>query len=174
MIPIRACAVHYVMQMKNATRGVMMPQNIRRKPDLTFAVTFLRRLPRRRLTATAVLALQHATPRHHRCHAETNLISCFSLSSRQMGRYLTIPPFPPSNSTISQACTIRRTWSPGYSNDVIPLPNLRELQQGGLNFRKHYANAPVCCPSRATFWSGRHASNIPHDHNGIAVGGTKH
>jgi arylsulfatase K len=29
----------------------------------------------------------------------------------------------------------------------------------------------VCCPSRATFWSGRHASNIPHDHHGIAVGG---
>ena len=64
-----------------------------------------------------------------------------------------------------------RTWSPGYQNDVIPLPTFRELQKGGLNFRRHYANSPVCCPSRATFWSGRHASNIPHEHNGIAVGG---
>ena len=47
-------------------------------------------------------------------------------------------------------------------------------QAGGLNFKKHYANAPVCCPSRATFWSGRHASNIPHVHPGypnITVGG---
>ena len=45
------------------------------------------------------------------------------------------------------------------------------FNQGGIEFRKHYANAPVCCPSRATFWSGRHASNIPHEHNGIEVGG---
>jgi len=85
------------------------------------------------------------------------------------------PPMPrgdkPNIVFLVVESTDGRTWSPGYSNDVIPLPNLRELQQGGLNFRKHYANAPVCCPSRATFWSGRHASNIPHDHNGIAVGG---
>eukprot|EP01047_Picozoa_sp_COSAG01_P015703 COSAG01_NODE_790_length_13572_cov_4.015587_7_plen_350_part_00 len=48
-----------------------------------------------------------------------------------------------------------RTWSPGYQNDAIKLPNFRELQKGGLNFRRHYANAPVCCPSRATFWCVR-------------------
>jgi hypothetical protein len=67
-----------------------------------------------------------------------------------------------------------RTWSPGYQNDAIKLPNFRELQEGGINFKRHYANAPVCCPSRATFWSGRHASNIPHLHPGypnITVGG---
>jgi arylsulfatase A-like enzyme len=64
-----------------------------------------------------------------------------------------------------------RTWSPGYQNDVIPLPNIRKLQKGGLEFRKHYANAPVCCPSRATFWSGRHASNLQHEHNGVSVPG---
>ena len=45
-----------------------------------------------------------------------------------------------------------RTWSPGYSDDAVKLPNFRELQDGGVNFRRHYANAPVCCPSRATFW----------------------
>jgi hypothetical protein len=64
-----------------------------------------------------------------------------------------------------------RTWSHGYQNDVIPLPNIRELQNGGLEFHKHYANAPVCCPSRASFWSGRHASNLPHEHNGVDVPG---
>ena len=66
-----------------------------------------------------------------------------------------------------------RTWSPGYQNGVLALPNIRKLQQGGLEFRKHYANAPVCCPSRATFWSGRHASNIPHDQKSsrLPVGG---
>lgn len=64
-----------------------------------------------------------------------------------------------------------RTWTPGYQNDAIPLPNIRALQANGTQFRRHYSNAPVCCPSRATFWSGRHASNIPHEHNGVRVDG---
>ena len=66
-----------------------------------------------------------------------------------------------------------RTWTPGYQNDVVPLPNIRKLQQHGVEFRRHYANAPVCCPSRATFWSGRHASNLPHEQasSGLPVDG---
>ena len=55
-----------------------------------------------------------------------------------------------------------RTWQRGYSRDVIPLPNIRQLQENGVAFHRHYANAPVCCPSRATFWSGRHAHKLPH------------
>jgi arylsulfatase A-like enzyme len=57
-----------------------------------------------------------------------------------------------------------RTWRKGYQNNVIPLPNLRQLEQapGGTSFHRHYANSPVCCPSRATFWSGRHTHKIPH------------
>ena len=64
-----------------------------------------------------------------------------------------------------------RTWAPGYSGGALALPAIRELQATGFEFRRHYANAPVCCPSRATFWSGRHASNIPHRHGAISVGG---
>ena len=41
-----------------------------------------------------------------------------------------------------------RTWTPGYSNDALKLPNLRALQKGGLNFQHHFSNSPVCCPSR--------------------------
>lgn len=57
-----------------------------------------------------------------------------------------------------------RTWREGYQNNVIPLPNLRFLEQqpGGYAFHRHYSNTPVCCPSRATFWSGRHAHKIAH------------
>ena len=57
-----------------------------------------------------------------------------------------------------------RTWREGYQDNVIPLPNLRYLEQqaGGYAFHRHYSNTPVCCPSRATFWSGRHAHKIPH------------
>ena len=55
-----------------------------------------------------------------------------------------------------------RTWQRGYSNDLIPMPAIRGLQEHGVAFHRHYSNAPVCCPSRATFWSGRHAHKIPH------------
>jgi arylsulfatase A-like enzyme len=64
-----------------------------------------------------------------------------------------------------------RSWTPGYQNDVVPIPNIRNLQDRGTQFTRHYSNAPVCCPSRASFWSGRHVSNIPHEHNGVDVGG---
>jgi arylsulfatase A-like enzyme len=66
-----------------------------------------------------------------------------------------------------------RTWSRDYQDGAVDLPNLRALQDKGVEFQSHYSNAPVCCPSRATFWSGRHASNIPHDQksSGIFVGG---
>jgi len=64
-----------------------------------------------------------------------------------------------------------RTWTPGYSNSVLELPAIRSLQQRGATFTRHYSNAPVCCPSRASFWSGRHAHNIPHNNSGIPVRG---
>eukprot|EP00051_Salpingoeca_urceolata_P017921 m.248506 g.248506 ORF g.248506 m.248506 type:complete len:593 (-) comp19078_c1_seq3:209-1987(-) len=64
-----------------------------------------------------------------------------------------------------------RAWTPGYQNDVLRIPNIRSLQQHGHTFTRHYSNAPVCCPSRATFWSGRHASNIRHKHGNLTVGG---
>jgi hypothetical protein len=96
------------------------------------------------------------------------------------GKVRVVPPTPspmrnasglPNIIFLVVESTDGRTWSSNYSNGVIPLPHIRQLQAGGIAFHKHYANAPVCCPSRATFWSGRHASNIPHDHGGIKVGG---
>ena len=68
-----------------------------------------------------------------------------------------------------------RTWRRGYQNGVFNNTNLKNLRKmedlGGTSFYAHYSNAPVCCPSRATFWSGRHAHHIPHMHNNIKVGG---
>jgi len=66
-----------------------------------------------------------------------------------------------------------RAWSRNYQNGAVDLPNIRSLQDQGVEFQSHYSNAPVCCPSRATFWSGRHAHNIPHDQksSGMFVGG---
>ena len=68
-----------------------------------------------------------------------------------------------------------RTWQRGYQNSVIPLPNIGALGDQGVAFHRHYSNAPVCCPSRATFWSGRHAHKIPHKshlpNSSLPVGG---
>ena len=64
-----------------------------------------------------------------------------------------------------------RTWTPGYSNSALALPALRALQEQGTTFLRHYSNTPVCCPSRASFWSGRHAHRIAHVHHGLHVGG---
>ena len=76
---------------------------------------------------------------------------------------------PPNIIFLVCESTDGRTWRRGYQDDVIPLPNIRKLEdEGGVSFYRHYSNAPVCCPSRATFWSGKHAHKIPHrqNHNG--------
>eukprot|EP00041_Stephanoeca_diplocostata_P010794 m.173225 g.173225 ORF g.173225 m.173225 type:complete len:673 (+) comp18296_c0_seq18:64-2082(+) len=54
-----------------------------------------------------------------------------------------------------------RTYRPdGFAPTV--LPNVRALADRGVQFDTHYVNAPVCCPSRASIWSGRQPHNIPH------------
>jgi hypothetical protein len=39
------------------------------------------------------------------------------------------------------------------------------LMNQGLQFTKHYAHVALCCPSRATLWTGQHA----HNHNVTSV-----
>mmetsp|Transcript_16973 Transcript_16973/g.20413 ORF Transcript_16973/g.20413 Transcript_16973/m.20413 type:complete len:184 (-) Transcript_16973:46-597(-) len=61
-----------------------------------------------------------------------------------------------------------------YDRDSpVPLKNINRLRNeyDGVSFEGHYSNTPVCCPSRATFWSGRHAHNIPHRNMDTQVNG---
>lgn len=66
-----------------------------------------------------------------------------------------------------------RAWTRDYQDGAVELPNIKALQDQGVEFQSHYANTPVCCPSRASFWSGRHAHHILHNQkaSGIAVDG---
>eukprot|EP01045_Picozoa_sp_COSAG04_P018288 COSAG04_NODE_1682_length_5960_cov_43.049480_4_plen_264_part_00 len=55
------------------------------------------------------------------------------------------PPVPPRNGKpnilfLVVESTDGRTWTPGYQDGAIPeLPTFKMLQDGGLNFKKHYA-----------------------------------
>lgn len=66
-----------------------------------------------------------------------------------------------------------RAWARDYQQGAVKLPNIFALQDAGVEFQSHYSNAPVCCPSRAAFWSGRHVHNIPHRQasSGLPVAG---
>jgi arylsulfatase K len=58
--------------------------------------------------------------------------------------------------------------------DVVPIPNIRELINQGVFFDETYSNSPVCCPSRASFVSGKHAHKIKHvksDYRNYSVNG---
>lgn len=41
--------------------------------------------------------------------------------------------------------------------DDVELPALRRLESMGVSFDRHYCSIPICTPSRATMWTGRHA-----------------
>ena len=53
----------------------------------------------------------------------------------------------------------------------MPIPNIRKLQNRGVNFVNFYCNVPICAPSRASVWSGRQPHNGLHKHNNITVRG---
>jgi arylsulfatase A-like enzyme len=42
--------------------------------------------------------------------------------------------------------------------DDVDLPALRRLEAQGVSFDRHYCTVPICTPSRATMWTGVHAS----------------
>ena len=43
----------------------------------------------------------------------------------------------------------------------MPIPNIRKLQDRGVNFVNFYCNVPICAPSRASVWSGVRAHAMP-------------
>ena len=52
----------------------------------------------------------------------------------------------------------RRIGCMGYPGAYTP--NIDRLAAGGVIFRNAYCNSPICVPSRASMWSGRHIHNI--------------
>jgi len=54
-------------------------------------------------------------------------------------------------------------------NAEIPTPNIDSLAQNGARFTNGYVSAPVCCPSRAGFMTGRYQTRFGHEHNAIGL-----
>ena len=45
-------------------------------------------------------------------------------------------------------------------DDMATLPKTRRLiGEAGVTFTRYYASYPVCCPARATFFTGQYAQN---------------
>ena len=54
-------------------------------------------------------------------------------------------------------------------NPQIPTPNIDSLAANGVRFTDGYVSAPVCCPSRAGYLTGRYQTRFGHEHNAIGV-----
>ena len=118
----------------------------------------------------------HASPPHpkHHHHLLLLLLLSTTLTTAYTGDTMAPDGTPPHPNFLFLVCesTDGRTWQRNYQNSTLPLPHLRSLEDNGAtSFHRHYSNTPVCCPSRATFWSGRHAHHIPHVNNNITVDG---
>lgn len=48
-------------------------------------------------------------------------------------------------------------------------PNMDRLAASGTWFSQTYCNAPLCCPSRASFWSGRYSHRFDAWNNGRGI-----
>ena len=81
-------------------------------------------------------------------------------------------PPPPAPNVVFLICESTQAAAYARGGSPAPLPNIARLRAAGaLSFGAAYPASPVCCPSRASLWSGRHAHHVPHVHNGLHVGG---
>jgi arylsulfatase B len=51
----------------------------------------------------------------------------------------------------------------------LPTPHIDSLAENGVRFTSGYVSAPVCCPSRAGFLTGRYQTRFGHETNAIGV-----
>jgi len=59
-------------------------------------------------------------------------------------------------------CTDQQHWRMNSVNGhpLVRTPNLERLAERGVNFRRCYANSPVCVPARASLMSGLYPSDV--------------
>ena len=70
---------------------------------------------------------------------------------------------------ISESMDGRKMGCMGHPAMESATPNLDALARRGVLFRNAYSNCPLCCPSRASLWSGRYTHNCDawNNHKGL-------
>jgi len=66
---------------------------------------------------------------------------------------------------IVHADDLRATAVRPYNASAVPMPNLERLAASGTVFNHSYSAHPLCCPSRASFWTGQYSSVHGSRHN---------
>lgn len=68
----------------------------------------------------------------------------------------------------------RADWLSCMGNQVLQTPNIDAIAREGVVFDRAYCNTPLCMPSRATMWTGLHASEHGARTNGVDLDEAHH
>ncbi len=60
-----------------------------------------------------------------------------------------------------------------YGCKDIPTPHMDSIAANGIRFTDGYVSAPVCCPSRAGYMTGRYQTRFGHEFNAIGIQNNK-
>ncbi len=88
--------------------------------------------------------------------ADTSAITCYTLIQLQRGLVIMMPRKRPDILYIHSHDTGRYVQPYGHA---VPTPDIQRLAREGVLFRKAFAAAPTCSPSRASLLTGLHPHN---------------
>ena len=95
--------------------------------------------------------------KHHQSLAAVLSILVFGLWPLAMARGAEPPPPSRPNIVFIMADQLRWDCVGANGNALVRTPNIDRLAAGGANFTHAFVQAPVCVPSRISFFTGRYA-----------------
>ena len=104
----------------------------------------------------------------------SSILLSAAISSFSVGVIASLPPIIDTAPPLSFVFLLSESLDGRLFREgsAAKIPNIRALlSSGSVTFDSAYSNDPVCAPSRSSLFSGRAPHKIPHQHNGMLVGG---